>query len=223
MSVVGRTFSRYVFRQVAGATIVILLSLTAVVWIGVALRQLDLMTTQGQDALRFLTMTTLALPGMLVGLFAVTSWSYQQTRQRADAQRTLARWQDQEQQRLEREAGRKTHALSEALDQAELRTREQKELLACISHDHAVAALSPGSTLVFMLIEDIIRRHRIEVIDFGFGEPARPYPSTHVLEDRASVLLFRRTLANRVRQLAHAGFRAPIGLLKRWLRAPPPG
>jgi lipopolysaccharide export system permease protein len=65
MSVVGRTFSRYVFRQVAGATIVILLSLTSVVWIGVALRQLDLMTTQGQDALRFLAMTTLALPGML--------------------------------------------------------------------------------------------------------------------------------------------------------------
>jgi lipopolysaccharide export system permease protein len=65
MSVFGRTFSRYVFRQVAGATILILLSLTSVVWIGVALRQLELMTSQGQDALRFLTMTTLALPGML--------------------------------------------------------------------------------------------------------------------------------------------------------------
>jgi len=65
MSVFGRTFSRYVFRQVAGATILILLSLTAVVWIGVALRQLELMTSQGQDALRFLTMTTLALPGLL--------------------------------------------------------------------------------------------------------------------------------------------------------------
>ena len=66
MSVFGRTFSRYVFRQVAVATVGILLSLTAVVWIGVALRQLDLMTSQGQDALRFLTMTTLALPGLLV-------------------------------------------------------------------------------------------------------------------------------------------------------------
>ncbi len=65
MSVLGRTFSRYVFRQVAGATILILLSLTSVVWIGVALRQLELMTTQGQDALRFLTMTTLALPSLL--------------------------------------------------------------------------------------------------------------------------------------------------------------
>jgi lipopolysaccharide export system permease protein len=65
MSVFGRTLSRYVFRQAAGATLVILLSLTSVVWIGVALRQLELMTTQGQDALRFLAMTTLALPSML--------------------------------------------------------------------------------------------------------------------------------------------------------------
>ena len=65
MSVFGRTLSRYVFRQVAGATLVILLSLTSVVWIGVALRQLELMTTQGQDALRFVVMTTLALPSML--------------------------------------------------------------------------------------------------------------------------------------------------------------
>jgi lipopolysaccharide export system permease protein len=65
MSVFGRTLSRYVFRQVAGATVVILLSLTTVVWIGVALRQLDLMTSQGQDALRFLAITTLAIPSML--------------------------------------------------------------------------------------------------------------------------------------------------------------
>ena len=65
MSVFGRTLSRYVFRQVAGATVGILLSLTSVVWIGVALRQLELMTSQGQDALRFLIMTALAIPSML--------------------------------------------------------------------------------------------------------------------------------------------------------------
>src|SRR5262245_42269762 len=65
MSVFGRTLSRYVFRQVTGATLVILLSLTSVVWIGVALRQLELMTTQGQDVARFLVMTTLAIPNML--------------------------------------------------------------------------------------------------------------------------------------------------------------
>jgi lipopolysaccharide export system permease protein len=65
MSVFGRTLSRYVFWQVAGATVAILLSLTSVVWIGVALRQLELMTNQGQDVVRFLTMTTLAIPSML--------------------------------------------------------------------------------------------------------------------------------------------------------------
>jgi lipopolysaccharide export system permease protein len=63
--VFGRTLSRYVFRQVAAATIGILLSLTSVVWIGVALRQLELMTSQGQNVVRFLTMTTLAIPSML--------------------------------------------------------------------------------------------------------------------------------------------------------------
>ena len=60
-----RILSRYVFRQTAGALVLILVSLTGVVWIAVALRQLELMTTQGQDALRFLAMTTLAIPSMM--------------------------------------------------------------------------------------------------------------------------------------------------------------
>ncbi len=60
-----RILSRYVFRQTAGALILILVSLTGVVWIAVALRQLELMTSQGQDALRFLIMTTLAIPSMM--------------------------------------------------------------------------------------------------------------------------------------------------------------
>jgi lipopolysaccharide export system permease protein len=60
-----RILSRYVFRQTAGALLLILVSLTGVVWIAVALRQLELVTTQGQDALRFLAMTTLAIPSMM--------------------------------------------------------------------------------------------------------------------------------------------------------------
>jgi lipopolysaccharide export system permease protein len=60
-----RILSRYVFRQTLGALLLILVSLTGVTWIAVALRQLELMTTQGQDALRFLAMTTLAIPSML--------------------------------------------------------------------------------------------------------------------------------------------------------------
>ncbi|HSR82271.1 MAG TPA: LPS export ABC transporter permease LptF [Hyphomicrobiaceae bacterium] len=60
-----RILSRYIFRQAAGALVLILLSLTGVVWIAVALRQIELMTSQGQDVVRFLAMTTLAIPSMM--------------------------------------------------------------------------------------------------------------------------------------------------------------
>lgn len=60
-----RFLSRYIFRQTAGALVLILVSLTGVTWIAIALRQLELMTTQGQDVMRFLAMTTLAIPSMM--------------------------------------------------------------------------------------------------------------------------------------------------------------
>jgi lipopolysaccharide export system permease protein len=62
-------FGRYVFRQATGALTLILLSLSGVVWIALALRQLNLVTSEGQDALTFIKMTTLALPNMM-GLIA---------------------------------------------------------------------------------------------------------------------------------------------------------
>lgn len=60
-----RIFGRYVFRQSAGALVLILLSLSGVVWIALALRQLNLVTSEGQSALTFIKMTTLALPNMM--------------------------------------------------------------------------------------------------------------------------------------------------------------
>lgn len=56
---------RYVFRQAFGALVLILASLTCVIWIAVALRQLEFMANQGTGGLLFLKMTTLALPGLL--------------------------------------------------------------------------------------------------------------------------------------------------------------
>ncbi|MCB1547088.1 MAG: LPS export ABC transporter permease LptF [Hyphomicrobiaceae bacterium] len=58
-------FSRYVFRQGSGAMLMILLSLTGIVWIATALKQLNLVTGQGQDAWMFLRMTFLALPNLM--------------------------------------------------------------------------------------------------------------------------------------------------------------
>ena len=65
MMLTGTILSRYIFRQTAGAVLLILLSLTGVVWIALALRQLNLVTTQGQDAWVFIQMTLLALPNLM--------------------------------------------------------------------------------------------------------------------------------------------------------------
>ena len=58
-------FARYVFRQAAGALLLILASLGGVVWIGLALRELSVVTSSGQSAWKLLAITTLALPNLL--------------------------------------------------------------------------------------------------------------------------------------------------------------
>lgn len=58
-------FSRYVFRQAAGAMVMIISSLSGVVWIALALRELEVVTSQGQNAGTLLAMTTLALPNLM--------------------------------------------------------------------------------------------------------------------------------------------------------------
>ncbi|MGI9523828.1 MAG: LPS export ABC transporter permease LptF [Hyphomicrobiaceae bacterium] len=59
------TFSVYLVRQAASALTLILLSLCGVVWIALALKQLKLVTSKGQDVVTLLTMTTLAIPHLL--------------------------------------------------------------------------------------------------------------------------------------------------------------
>jgi lipopolysaccharide export system permease protein len=61
MTILGR----YIFRQAFGALVLILASLTGVIWIAVALRQLEFMASQNSGGGVFLQMTTLALPGLI--------------------------------------------------------------------------------------------------------------------------------------------------------------
>ena len=58
-------FSRYVFRQVANAFVIILVTLTTIVWLATALKQLDLIVSQGQGFVLFLKMTVLTLPSLM--------------------------------------------------------------------------------------------------------------------------------------------------------------
>jgi lipopolysaccharide export system permease protein len=58
-------FSRYVFRQAGGALLLILLSLSGIVWISLALRELNVVTSMGQSAFTLFKMTTLGLPNFM--------------------------------------------------------------------------------------------------------------------------------------------------------------
>ncbi len=58
-------FGQYVFRQVTNAFVIILLTLTSIVWLATALKQLDLIVSQGQGFILFLQITVLSLPSLM--------------------------------------------------------------------------------------------------------------------------------------------------------------
>jgi lipopolysaccharide export system permease protein len=58
--------SRYRFRQTAGALVMILVSLTLIVWLSALLRDLKLLTSQGHTFILFMKITALGIPKLLV-------------------------------------------------------------------------------------------------------------------------------------------------------------
>ena len=56
------SIGRYIFRTTFGAFLVICVSLTALIWLTQALRDIDLMTNQGQTILVFIGITGLIIP-----------------------------------------------------------------------------------------------------------------------------------------------------------------
>src|ERR1700741_1805654 len=62
-------FDRYIFRTTFGAFLLVLISLTAVIWLTHALREIDLMTSQRQTIVTFVGITGLLIP-MLVLVIA---------------------------------------------------------------------------------------------------------------------------------------------------------
>src|SRR5579864_8778262 len=60
------SISRYIFRTTLSAFVVVLGSLTAVIWVTQALRDFDLMTSQGQTLLVFIGITGLIIPLLIL-------------------------------------------------------------------------------------------------------------------------------------------------------------
>jgi len=62
----GMLIARYIFRQTASALIMILVSLTLIVWLTLLLREIKLLTSEGQTFLLFIKITALAIPNLIV-------------------------------------------------------------------------------------------------------------------------------------------------------------
>jgi lipopolysaccharide export system permease protein len=72
------SIARYIFRTTTTAFIVVLVSLTGVIWVTQALRDIDLMTNRGQSIVAFLGITGLLIPMLImivapVALFVATA------------------------------------------------------------------------------------------------------------------------------------------------------
>jgi lipopolysaccharide export system permease protein len=60
------SIDKYIFRTTLASFAVVLVSLTGVIWITQALRDIDLMTSQGQTILTFLGVTSLVIPALVL-------------------------------------------------------------------------------------------------------------------------------------------------------------
>jgi lipopolysaccharide export system permease protein len=60
------SIDRYIFRTTLASFALVLVSLTGVIWITQALRDIDLMTGQGQTILTFLGLTSLVIPALVL-------------------------------------------------------------------------------------------------------------------------------------------------------------
>jgi lipopolysaccharide export system permease protein len=60
------SITRYIFRTTLGAFLVVLVSLTALIWVTQALRDIDLMTNQGQSIFIFIAITGLIVPLLIL-------------------------------------------------------------------------------------------------------------------------------------------------------------
>ena len=63
------SIGRYIFRTTLGAFLVVLISVTTLIWITQAFRDIDLITHEGQNVLTFIGLTGLIIP-LLVMIIA---------------------------------------------------------------------------------------------------------------------------------------------------------
>jgi len=90
------------------------------------------------------------------------------------------------------------------------------QLVHLFAHDSSIEHLSPGTVLHTLMMRDLIDAKVVRRVDYGFGEPR--YRLGNQLEERVTVMLVRRTIANWSGIMAHATFDGAIDVMKQMLR-----
>ncbi len=86
-----------------------------------------------------------------------------------------------------------------------------------IGYDPAYAKLSPGTSLFYLILEDLYRARAPKRFCFCFGDSPYKREFANESRDTVEILLLRRTLKNVVASAAHATFRLAVKAAKQHL------
>ena len=88
-----------------------------------------------------------------------------------------------------------------------------------IAYDQSLSKLSPGTVLLYLLVEDLINHNPPKRVTFGVGHASYKQEFGNIHQEDASVLLLRKTIANRIRTVSHSSFRSLIRAVRKHIRA----
>jgi hypothetical protein len=86
-----------------------------------------------------------------------------------------------------------------------------------ILYDRKLAKFSPGTTMWHLVMSRLIEEGAFKSLDMGYGTPSYAHRNINVIHHRGKVLLFRKTMRNRLLIGAHATFSALARVGKRAL------
>jgi hypothetical protein len=81
-----------------------------------------------------------------------------------------------------------------------------------------LAALSPGTVLLHLAVQDLTEYQPVRLIDFGFGDLRHTNTATQASSEAATLLLLPKSVTNRARRAFHRAFQCSVGLVKRGFR-----
>jgi GNAT superfamily N-acetyltransferase len=84
-----------------------------------------------------------------------------------------------------------------------------------VAYDQSFSKFSPGTVLLYLLIEDLTYHNPPNRVNFGIGHASYKQEFGNVHFKDASVLLLRKNIPNKIRQSAHSLFRSCISTIKR--------